>query len=77
MLTRSGWGLSVATVALLVAGWLLAYPAVIVLGVAGGLALVSAVIFVGVRPRLEVDRAVEDQRRSAPRIQATNRMRSS
>lgn len=62
MLTRSGWGVLAAAIVLVGGGWLLAYPAVVVLGAACIVGLVSALIYVGARPRLDVSRYLRPRR---------------
>ncbi|MSO48172.1 MAG: DUF58 domain-containing protein [Thermoleophilia bacterium] len=62
MFTRAGWGTLGAATVLVAAGWILAYPAILLLGVTCAVALVAAVVWVGVRPSLEVGRYVRPQR---------------
>ncbi|WBB80267.1 DUF58 domain-containing protein [Micromonospora sp. WMMD882] len=61
-ITARGIGLSVAAVALLVAGFTFAYPELTVLGAAAGVAVGHALVVAAWRPRLTVDRRADPDR---------------
>ena len=58
MLTRLGWGIAAASVALYAAGALLGYPEAVVLAAGGVLAVVTALLWTLPRPRLTVRREI-------------------
>ncbi|MCW2859150.1 MAG: hypothetical protein JWP48_858 [Actinoallomurus sp.] len=58
MLTRLGWGIAAASVALYAAGAWLGYPEAVVLAAGGVLAVVTALLWTLPRPRLTVRREI-------------------
>ncbi len=61
-LTSRGYGLLVAGIALLVAGFFFGYPELAELGAAGMLAVAGALVFVAWRPELTVRRIADPDR---------------
>ncbi|HLN17048.1 MAG TPA: DUF58 domain-containing protein [Acidimicrobiales bacterium] len=81
-MTRLGLGALVLGVALVVVGWLLVWPAFVVLGGAAFVLVVLAFAYVARRPRLAIDRRIQPPRvaKGLPAIaylHMTNRGRSS
>lgn len=82
MLTRLGWGIAVASVAVYAAGAWLGYPEAVVLAAGGVLAVVTALLWTLPRPRLTVRREISplkvargEAARGVLRVTNTGRLR--